>query len=363
MFEVMSSATRAPATPFASDDARWAALRRRDPAADGHFLFSVETTGVYCRPSCAARAPRRENVAFHADCAAAERAGFRACKRCRPDEPSRAEREARLVADACRRLEASEEAPRVEELASAAGVSAPHFHRLFRRVTGVTPKAYAAAQRQRRVTARLRDEPGVTEAIYAAGYGSAGRFYEEAPELLGMTPTAYRRGGRGETIDYASARCSLGRVLVATTARGVCAILLGDKLGALEEELETRFPAATRRAAGPELAALVAEVVRLVDHPGAGGGLSLPLDIRGTAFQRRVWEELRGIPAGETRSYAEVAARLGQPRAARAVAAACAANALAVAVPCHRVAGGDGALRGYRWGVARKRALLAKERG
>jgi AraC family transcriptional regulator of adaptative response/methylated-DNA-[protein]-cysteine methyltransferase len=364
MFDVMTAPSgNDRAAPFATDAARWAALRRRDPAADGHFLFSVETTGVYCRPSCAARSARPEHVAFHADCAAAERAGFRACKRCRPDQPSRAEREAALVADACRLLEGSDEPPGVEALAARAGVSPPHFHRLFRRITGVTPKAYATAQRQRRVTASLRREAGVTEAIYAAGYGSPGRFYEEAPELLGMTPTAYRRGGRGEALEYATARCSLGRLLVATTARGVCAILLGDRVAELEAELARRFPAATRSPGGPRLLALVAEVVRLVDDPGRAGDLSLPLDIRGTAFQRRVWEQLRRIPVGQTRSYGEVAAELGQPRAARAVAAACAANPLAVAVPCHRVAGGDGKLRGYRWGVARKQRLLDKERG
>jgi AraC family transcriptional regulator of adaptative response/methylated-DNA-[protein]-cysteine methyltransferase len=357
-----------PATPgddsrrFASDAARWAAVQRRDPAADGHFLFSVETTGVYCRPSCASRPARPENVAFHADCAAAERAGFRACKRCRPDQPSRAEREAALVADACRALEVADETPSVEALAARAGVSAPHFHRLFRRIAGVTPKAYATAQRQRRVEGSLRREAGVTEAIYAAGFNSAGRFYEAAPALLGMTPTAYRRGGHGEAIEYATARCALGRVLVAATGRGVCAILLGDGPEELVAELEKRFPSATLTAGAPGFAQVVAEVVRLVDDPRRAGELSLPLDIRGTAFQRRVWEELRHIPAGATASYSEVAARVGQPRAARAVAAACAANPLAVAVPCHRVAGADGKLHGYHWGVARKRRLLDKER-
>jgi AraC family transcriptional regulator of adaptative response/methylated-DNA-[protein]-cysteine methyltransferase len=359
MLEVMSAE---PTRSFATPAARWAAVRQRDPAADGHFLFSVETTGVYCRPSCAARPARPEHVAFHADCAAAERAGFRACKRCRPNEPSRAEREARLVADACRLIEGAEEAPSVEQLAARAGVSAPHFHRLFRRIAGVTPKAYATTQRQRRIASSLRREAGVTEAIYAAGYNSAGRFYEDAPELLGMTPTAYRRGGAGETLQYASARCSLGRVLVATTARGVCAIFLGDRGDVLEAELAARFPKATLAAAAPALAQLLTEVVRVVDDPQRAGDLSLPLDIRGTAFQRRVWEELRRIPVGATWSYAELAARVGSPRGARAVAAACGANPLAVVVPCHRVAGSDGSLGGYHWGVTRKQRLLDKER-
>jgi AraC family transcriptional regulator of adaptative response/methylated-DNA-[protein]-cysteine methyltransferase len=347
---------------FATAAARWEALRRRDPAADGHFLYSVVTTGVYCRPSCAARAARREHVAFHADRAQAERAGFRACKRCRPDLPTRAEREAALIAGVCRVIEGSEDELPLAELAAQAGVSRHHLHRLFKRVTGVTPKAYAAAERARRVQRSLRDEPGVTEAIYAAGYGSSSRFYEAAPQLLGMTPSAYRQGGRGEELRFALAPCSLGHVLVAATARGVCAILLGDADAPLEGELRRRFPRARLVAPEPAFAEVVARVVQLVDEPARTDGLGLPLDIRGTAFQRRVWELLRQIPAGETWSYAEVAARLGQPRAVRAVANACGANPVAVAVPCHRVGGADGSLGGYRWGVERKRKLQARER-
>jgi AraC family transcriptional regulator of adaptative response/methylated-DNA-[protein]-cysteine methyltransferase len=347
---------------FATAAARWAALRRRDPAADGHFVFSVATTGVYCRPSCAARAARPEHVAFHADRAQAERAGFRPCKRCRPDLPARAEREATLVAKLCRVIERSDENVPLEELAARAGVSRHHLHRMFKRVCGVTPRAYAAAERARRVERSLRDEPGVTEAIYAAGYNASSRFYEAAPRQLGMTPSAYRRGGAGEELRFAIAPCSLGRVLVAATARGVSAILLGDEDAALEADLRARFPRASFVAPEPGFADVVAQVVRLVDEPARAQALALPLDIRGTAFQRRVWELLRAIPAGETWSYGQVAARLGQPRAVRAVAGACAANALAVAVPCHRVGGADGSLGGYRWGKERKQKLQAKER-
>ena len=344
-----------------ADDARWQAVRRRDPEADGRFVFAVRTTGVYCRPSCAARPARREHVEFHATPADAERAGFRPCKRCRPDLPPRAERDAAVVAEACRAIESADEVPRLAELAARAGVSPHHFHRTFKRIAGVTPRAYAAARRQRRVQDRLCAGSAVTEAIYAAGFGSSGRFYEAAPAMLGMTPTAYRAGGAGEAISYAVGRCSLGYALVATTARGACAILLGDDPAALVADLEARFPRATL-SEGAALAGCVEAVVRLVDDPARAGGLGLPLDIRGTAFQRRVWEALQRIPPGETVSYAELARRLGRPHAARAVAAACAANGLAVAIPCHRVVATGGGVGGYRWGVERKRLLLERER-
>ncbi len=342
------------------DEARLAAVRRRDAAADGAFLYSVATTGVYCHPSCAARPALRCNIAFHADRQDAERAGFRPCKRCRPDLPPRSAREAALVAAACRTVEAAEDAPSLAALAAAAGISPHHFHRMFRRVAGVTPKAYHAAHRQARVQAGLVAGSGVTEAIYDAGFNSSGRFYAAADAMLGMTASRYRAGGPGETIRHAAGRCSLGSVLVAATGRGVCAILLGDDAAALRADLHARFPKATLEDAGPD-ADWLARVVALVDHPG-GGTAALPLDIRGTVFQRRVWEVLRAIPPGETLSYAAVAAQLGQPGAVRAVAGACAANALAVAVPCHRVVASTGALAGYRWGVERKRALLARER-
>lgn len=344
---------------YATEGERWDALRRRDGAADGHFLYSVATTGVYCHPSCAARPARPENVAFHADRTAAERAGFRACKRCRPDLPPKAEREAALVAQACRSIEAAEEAVSLDALAAEAGVSPFHFHRLFRRITGVTPKAFAAAHRTARVQQGLGSGQSVTATIYDAGFSSAGRFYEAADGMLGMTPSAWRRGGEGEAIRYAIGDSSLGAVLVGETGRGICAILLGDTAEELSDDLRSRFPKAEISEDG-SLGSDLAAVIAYVDRPG--NGIGLPLDIRGTAFQRQVWEVLQTIPAGETRTYGEVAGMIGQPRAVRAVATACSSNRLAVAVPCHRVIAGDGGLAGYRWGIARKRALLRREK-
>jgi AraC family transcriptional regulator, regulatory protein of adaptative response / methylated-DNA-[protein]-cysteine methyltransferase len=356
-----------PAASYDSEAARWAAIRARDAAADGHFVVSVKTTGVYCRPSCSARAARPENVAFHTTPADAERAGFRPCKRCRPTEPSRAEREAALIAQACRTIERAiedgDEAPGLADLARQAKVSPHHFHRMFRRIAGVTPKSYAAAQRQRRVQDGLSAGSRVTETIYAAGFNSSSRFYEAAPGMLGMTPSAYRKGGEGEVMWHAIGRCSLGNVLVAATLRGVSAIMFGDAVAALVKDLKGRFPKARWVAPEPGFADWVAKVVRFVDDPARAEGLDLPLDIRGTAFQRRVWEALRAIPPGRTSSYGDIAKALGMPRAVRAVANACGANKLAVAIPCHRAVGSDGRLTGYRWGVERKRQLLAKERG
>jgi AraC family transcriptional regulator of adaptative response/methylated-DNA-[protein]-cysteine methyltransferase len=340
-------------------DPRWAAVRARYRGADATFFYSVRTTGVYCRPSCTARPARPENVTFHATRAEAERAGFRPCKRCRPDQPPLHQRQAAVVAELCRLIEASDEALTLEELARHAGLSVYHVHRMFKAATGVTPRAYAAAHRGERVRAELQRSGTVTQAIYAAGYGSNGRFYEESHDLLGMTPTRYRAGGTDTDIKFAIGECSLGSILVAATEHGVCAILLGDDPDELAHDLERRFSHARLIGADPAFEGLVARVVGLVEKPSAG--LDLPLDIRGTAFQRRVWEALRAIPAGATASYAEIASAIGAPRAVRAVAQACAANALAVAIPCHRVVRTDGDISGYRWGVERKRALLARE--
>jgi AraC family transcriptional regulator, regulatory protein of adaptative response / methylated-DNA-[protein]-cysteine methyltransferase len=342
-------------------DPRWAALRARDVTADGTFVYSVKTTGVYCRPSCAARAARPENVAFHATTAAAERAGFRPCKRCQPDQPPLAERQAHQVAALCRLIERSEPAPTLDQLAHHAGWSAFHTHRRFKAITGVTPRAYAAAHRAAKLRGALRTAATVTDAIYDAGFGSSARFYEHATALLGMSPTSYRAGGADLEIRFAIGACSLGAILVAATARGVCAILLGDDPQALAHDLERRFPRAQLVGADRGFERLVAQVVALVEQPGAPSGL--PLDIRGTAFQQRVWAALRQVPAGTTLSYRELAGKLGAPRAVRAVAQACAANPLAVAIPCHRVVRTDGDLSGYRWGVERKRALLDREAG
>lgn len=343
---------------FEDDAARWRAVATRDAAADGVFFCCVLSTGIYCYPSCAARPARRSSVVFHADREGALRAGFRACKRCRPDLAPRAERDAALAAQACRSIEAAEDGVSLEALAAEAGVSPFHFHRLFRRIVGVTPKGYAAAHRTARLQESLGSSATVTSAIYDSGFNSAGRFYEAADGMLGMTPGAWRRGGEGCVIAYAVGVCSLGHVLVAATGRGICAILLGDSAAALQDDLRARFARATL-AEDPGFAGCVAEVIAFVDAPGRG--LRLPLDIRGTAFQRQVWEILRTIPVGETRSYSEVAGLLGRPKAVRAVAGACASNRLAVAVPCHRVVGGDGRLAGYRWGIGRKRALLDRE--
>ncbi len=345
----------------ARDDDRWAAVVRRDCAADGVFYYSVRTTGVYCRPSCAARLPRRENVCFHASCEEAEQAGFRPCKRCRPNESPLAERQAASVAAACRAIEQAETIPSLDALAKTVGMSRFHFHRLFKALTGVTPKAYADAHRARRVRDELGRGATVTEAIYGAGFNSNGRFYAASSDHLGMTPTAFREGGLGESIHFAIGACWLGAILVAATSKGVCAIMLGEDPGALARDLQNRFPRAHLVGGDREFERLVARVVGFIEAPARG--FDLPLDIRGTAFQRRVWEMLRAIPPGKTASYAEIAARLGKPSAARAVAGACAANALAVAIPCHRVVAANGELAGYRWGVGRKRRLLDRERG
>jgi AraC family transcriptional regulator of adaptative response/methylated-DNA-[protein]-cysteine methyltransferase len=337
-------------------DPRWPAVAARDRDADGRFFYSVRTTGVYCRPSCGARTPRPENVAFHASTQAAEQAGFRPCKRCKPDQ---ADAQAAMVAELCRVIESAEEAPTLDALAEHAGLSPFHLHRVFKAVTGVTPKAYAAAHRARKVRDALSQTDSVTEAIYDAGYNSNGRFYEESDRVLGMTPSAYRAGGADVTIRFAVAECSLGAILVARSERGVCAILIGDEPDALARDLQDRFPQATLVGGDADFEQLVAQVIGLVEAPRLG--LDLPLDLRGTAFQRRVWEALRQIPAGETTSYAAIAERIGAPKAVRAVAQACAANPVAVAVPCHRVVRRDGGLSGYRWGVERKRALLERE--
>lgn len=338
-------------------------MARRDAAADGVFVYAVRTTGVYCRPSCSSRLARRENVAFHASCEAAERAGFRPCKRCQPNGPAVAEEQAAKVAEACRAIEetvaAGDEAPDLDALALEAGMSRFHFHRVFAKIAGVTPKAYAKARRAERVRRELSRKNSVTEAIYEAGYPSSGRFYAESAEALGMAPKRFRNGGAGETIRFAVGECSLGSILVAASERGVCAILLGGDPDQLSRELQDKFPKARLVGGDKAFEHTVAQVVGLVEAPGVG--LDLPLDVRGTAFQCRVWAALREIPVGRTVTYSEIAERIGAPKAVRAVAGACAANTLAVAIPCHRVVRTDGSLSGYRWGVERKRLLLERE--
>lgn len=338
-------------------DARWAAVLERDRSADGRFVYSVCSTGVYCRPSCPSRRPRRENVDFHADPAAAVAAGFRACKRCRPDE---AEAASLAIATACRRLDAADEAPALADLAREAGLSAPHFQKVFKAALGVSPSAYFKARRAEKARTALESGGRVTDAIYEAGFNSSGRFYEASDRMLGMKPSTYRDGAKGERITFAIGQSALGAVLAASTERGVCAILLGDDPDALVDDLQRRFPKADLAGGDKAYEKLIARVAGLVEHPEKA--FDLPLDLRGTAFQMRVWAALQKIPAGKTADYAEIAHWIGAPDSARAVAQACGANPIAIAIPCHRVVRLDGGLSGYRWGVERKRKLLDLER-
>ena len=344
---------------YADEFSRWSAVQARDNEADGAFYYSVATTGVYCRPICAARRPHRENVRFHDTAEQAEKAGFRPCKRCRPHSLSPHARNRRIIEQACRAISDSAESPGLARLAESAGMSPFHFHRLFKQVTGVTPKAYASAAQNRRVREALDRGSNVTESIYASGFNSGAGFYASVNDRLGMTPTAYRSGGAGMSIRFALGECSLGSILAAATDRGVCALLLGDEPGVLVKELHSRFPEAKIIAGDSDFESVLAKAVALIENPRVG--LDLPLDIRGTAFQVRVWEELRRIPPGATASYSEIAGKIGRPKAVRAVGAACGANSIAVAIPCHRVLRADKSLSGYRWGAGRKAELLKRE--
>ncbi|WP_114191481.1 bifunctional DNA-binding transcriptional regulator/O6-methylguanine-DNA methyltransferase Ada [Edaphovirga cremea] len=342
-----------------TDEMRWQAIVTRDKKSEGHFIYAVKTTGIYCSPACPSRQPKRENVQFFNDAAEAEAAGFRPCKRCRQGLTSLADRHAAQIASVCRYIEQAEETPTLNELAKYAGMSTFHFHRLFKSITGLTPKGYADAHRSQRVREHLSQDTSVTEAIFDAGYHSNGRFYEKSNAMLGMTPTAFRTGGQGMKIYFAVGLCSLGDILVAQSERGICAILLGDEPQKLLQDLQDKFPKAELVGGDKAFEQRMAQVVGFIEAPDTG--LDLPLDIRGTAFQQRVWQALCDIPVGSTVSYAVIAQKIGAPKAVRAVAGACAANMLAVAIPCHRVVRNDGALSGYRWGVERKRALLDKE--
>jgi AraC family transcriptional regulator, regulatory protein of adaptative response / methylated-DNA-[protein]-cysteine methyltransferase len=358
--DVMVGSTAQAGMP-AENDPRWQAVVSRDGRADGAFVYSVRSTGVYCRPSCPARRAKPSNVQFHETCDDAERAGFRPCKRCRPDQGALAQRHAAKVAEICRFIEGVEGVPPLATLARKAGMSPHHFHRVFKLTTGVTPHAYARAQRARRMREALGSgTKSVTAAIYDAGFNASSRFYAASNEMLGMKASDYRAGGANTSIRFAVGQCSLGSILVAQSERGVCAIFLGEEPEALVRALEERFPRAELAGGDREFESLVAKVVGLVEAPGTG--LDLPLDVRGTAFQLLVWRALHQIPAGRTMSYAELAKRIGAPKAVRAVASACAANTIAVAIPCHRVVRTDGGLSGYRWGVERKRALLDREK-
>ena len=341
----------------ALQDRRWDAWWNRDAAAVGPFVVAVRSTGIYCRPDCPARRPKPENVLFFDDCAGAGRAGFRPCKRCRPTEAQRPIE--RAVAEACRLLDDADGPVTLAALGAGVGVSPSHLQRAFTAAVGMSPRAYGEARRAARLRAELERGSDVTRSIVEAGFGSPSRVYEAGDRMVGMRPSVYRRGGAGEDVRYAIVPTSLGQALVAATDRGICAIDLGDSADDLIARLQQRFPAARLDGADAAFARQVAQVVALIERPD--GAFDLPLDLRGTAFQARVWQALRQIRPGETVSYAELAERIGQPRAVRAVANACGANRLVVAIPCHRVVRSDGDLGGYRCGVERKRTLLARE--
>ncbi|HTC35695.1 MAG TPA: bifunctional DNA-binding transcriptional regulator/O6-methylguanine-DNA methyltransferase Ada [Bryobacteraceae bacterium] len=337
----------------------WDAVAARDRSMDGVFYYAVLSTGIYCRPSCPSKRPRRENVVFFRARAAAEHAGFRACKRCKPEAAGVADPNAQLVERVCRYIETHPDEPvTLEALSRALGISPFHLQRTFKARTGISPRAYADSRRLDSLKAGLREGHSVTRSLYDAGYGSSSRLYERASSQLGMTPSRYRQQGAGETIHYAIAATRIGRMLLAATDRGVCSIQFGDSDAKLERELGVEFPKAEIIRSDRKLGAQVHALRAIIQGENK---TPLPLDIQATAFQRRVWEELQAIPRGATKSYSKIAADIGHPKAARAVARACATNPVAVAIPCHRVVREDGAMGGYRWGVDRKQKLLALE--
>ncbi len=332
----------------------------RDAKANGSFVYAVKTTGIFCLPTCPSRRPKFENVLFFATNEEAVQAGFRPCQRCKPDHLGLDAKQQNLVADLCRFIVAAEQAPSLAELSVRAGLSAYYLHRLFKRITGVTPKDYARANRIERVRESLKNSSTITHAVLDAGYNSNSRFYAESNQLLGMSPKDYKAGGMNTKIYFAIGECSLGSVLVAQSDKGICAIALGDDPAILLNELQEQFSTAQLIGGDKHYETLVAQVIGFIEHPS--DTFAFPLDIRGTLFQQRVWQALQTIKPGQTLSYSELAERIGSPKAVRAVASACAANVLAVAIPCHRIVRNNGDLSGYRWGVERKRALLEVER-
>ncbi|MEN0584014.1 MULTISPECIES: bifunctional DNA-binding transcriptional regulator/O6-methylguanine-DNA methyltransferase Ada [unclassified Kosakonia] len=341
------------------DEQRWQAVLARNAQADGQFVFAVLTTGIFCRPSCTARHALRQNVRFYPDAPSAQDAGFRPCKRCQPDKTHPQQQRLDKVTKACRLLE--QDTPiTLEQLAAEVALSPYHFHRLFKSVTGMTPKAWQQAFRARRLRNTLAVSETVTDAVLAAGFPDSSSYYRQADALLGMTAQQFRRGGDAAGVWYTFSDCALGRCLVAESERGICAILLDDSDEQLLAQLQAIFPRAQRAQANAAFSSRVAQVIKRLDN--ADAPFTLPLDLRGTAFQLQVWQALREIPTGETVSYRELAKKLGKPNAVRAVASACGANKLAIVIPCHRVVRSDGALSGYRWGMARKAQLLQRER-
>lgn len=341
-----------------NDDARWQSVLDRDPDADGQFVFAVQTTGIFCRPSCRAKHALRQNVRFFASAEQALAAGFRPCKRCQPDKDNARQHQLDKITHACRLLE--QDAPiTLDALAQQVAMSPFHLHRLFKATTGMTPKAWQQSWRARRLRYALAKGETVTQAILNAGFPDSGSYYRKADETLGMTAKQFRKGGDNLPVRYALADCALGRCLVAESERGICAILLGDDDAGLIASLHELFPAAQDEPADRPFQQRVRQVIASINARDIP--LSLPLDIQGTAFQQQVWQALRTIPCGETVSYQQIASAIGKPKAVRAVASACGANKLAIVIPCHRVVRGDGALSGYRWGVARKAQLLQRE--
>lgn len=344
---------------FKSESNRWQAVAHRNPQAVGKFVYGVVTTGIYCHPTCSSRKPNRTNVCFFDNWQTAEENGFRACKRCTPNVSNATNTTAERVIQACKLIEETEQALSLNQLATMVGLSPYYFHRIFKKTVGVTPKQYAMEKRLNRVRSNLTQNSTVTEAVYKAGYESGSRFYETAKKSLGMKPSVYKKGGEGIPIRYAIVESYLGWVLVAATEQGICKIAFDDRPEILYSRLKADFPQAELHDNDPEFKTIIAQTLTFLETPEQG--LDLPLDIQGTAFQRRVWAALQTIEPGSTASYSEIARKIGKPKAARAVAKACAANNIAVAIPCHRVVRNDGDLGGYRWGIERKQALLKRE--
>ncbi len=344
---------------YATDDARWQAVVAREKDADGQFFYAISTTGIYCYPSCPSRLALRKNTHYFKTSNEAEQAGFHPCKRCKSNQGTPSSRDALVIAQACRLIENADEIPCLETLAQSQNLSSYHFHRLFKSITGVTPRAYAIAHRARKIRTELAQDTSITDAIYDAGFNSSGRFYATSTEVLGMTPTNFKNGGNSETILYSVGKCSFGSILVARSEKGICAILIHDDNKPLLADLQKRFPKATLVEDQSDFKHWLTQVIHFVETPK--NGLELPLDIRGTIFQQRVWQILQKIPLGTTASYTDIATKLGDPKAVRAVARACAANPIALLVPCHRVVRSDGGISGYRWGVENKRTLIARE--